>query len=86
MIFSGTVENNNNKISQDTIQWLTCVVQYLNMKMKVKLVEIIDLKRFSSLKWDGVWKKGTSWDGPRLELSMLLPLTNLKDKMVNFLK
>ena len=28
----------------DTIQWLNCVVHYLNMKMKGKLVEIIDLQ------------------------------------------
>ena len=35
---------------QDTIKWLNCVMYYLNMKMKEKLVEIIDLKLCSSLK------------------------------------
>ena len=29
------------------------------------LVEIIDLQICSSLKLDGVYKKGTSWAGPR---------------------
>ena len=51
LIFSGTVENN---ISHDKIQWLNCVVHYLNMKMKVKSVDIIDLKTCSSLKLDDV--------------------------------
>ena len=38
----------------DTIQWLHCIIHYLNMKMKGKSVEIIDLQLCSSLKWDGV--------------------------------
>ena len=35
------------------------------MKMKVKLVVIIDLKFFSLLKLDGVYKKGISLTGPQ---------------------
>ena len=35
---------------QDTIQWLNCVVHYLNMKVKWKLVEKINVKLCSSLK------------------------------------
>ena len=34
----------------DTIQRLNCVVHYLNMKLKEKLVEIIDLQLCNSLK------------------------------------
>ena len=30
--------------AHDTIQWLNCVVHYLNMKIKEKWFEIIDLK------------------------------------------
>ena len=46
------VTNNKNKqLSHDTIQWLKCVVRYLNMKMKETSVKIIDLKFVSSLKW-----------------------------------
>ena len=33
--------------------------------MKDMLVEIIDLQICSSLKLYGMWKKGTSWYGPR---------------------
>ena len=43
-------------------------MHYLNMKMKVKLVEIMDLQLCSALKLDGVQKKGTSWAGPRLKI------------------
>ena len=39
--------------------------------MKGKLVEIFNLKICSSLKWDGVWNKGTSWYGPCLEARQL---------------
>ena len=55
-IFSKTVR----KMAHDTIQWLKNVVHYLNMKTKGKPVDIIDLQILSSLKWDGVYKKGTS--------------------------
>ena len=48
-----------------TIQLLDNVVHHLNMKMKGKSVERIDLRLCSSLKWDGVKKKGTSWSGTR---------------------
>ena len=41
-------------MAHDTIQRLICVVRFLKMKMKEKLVEIIDLQLFSSLKWDYV--------------------------------
>ena len=41
------------------------VVKYLNMTIKDKLVEIIYLQLCSLIKWDGVYKKGTSWEGPR---------------------
>ena len=34
------------------------------MEMKEKLVEIIDLQNFSSLKLYCVYKKGTSWAEP----------------------
>ena len=37
-------------MAQDTIQRLKCAVQYLNMKMKGNLFEIIDLQFVSSLK------------------------------------
>ena len=37
-------------LAHDTIQRLNCVVHYLNMKMKEKSVEIIDLQLGSSLK------------------------------------
>ena len=46
---------------------VTRLEHYLNMKMKEKLFEIIDLQLFSSLKLDDVYKKGTSWAGPRLK-------------------
>ena len=49
-IFSETVL----KMAHDTIQWLKNVMHYLNMKMKVKSVKIIDLKLCSSLKWYGM--------------------------------
>ena len=52
-------------IAHDTIQCLKNIVHYLSMKMPDILVEMIYLKPFSSLKWDGVYKKGTSWAGPR---------------------
>ena len=42
------------KMAHDAIQWLKNSVQYLNVKRKGKMVEIIDLKLCSSLKWDGV--------------------------------
>ena len=42
------------KFAHNTIQWLENIVQYLNKKMKEKLVEIIDLQILSSLKWYGV--------------------------------
>ena len=52
-----------NKGSQHN--WMTekycALFKYEN---EIKLVEIIYLQLFSSLKWDGVWKKGTSWAGP----------------------
>ena len=51
-------------MAHDTIQWLKCVVHYLNMKMKVKSAEIINLQLCSSLKWEHVYKKGASWAGP----------------------
>ena len=53
LIFSKTVIQTKKK-SHDTIQWLRFVVHYLNMKIKGKLVEIVYLKPFSSLKWDHV--------------------------------
>ena len=62
LIFFGTIEKNQ-KVAHDTIQWLNRVLRYLNMKIKGTGVEIIDLKYCSSLKWDGVDKKGTSWAG-----------------------
>ena len=40
--------------AQYTVQCLKNVVQYLNMKMTDILVEIIESKFCSSLKWDGV--------------------------------
>ena len=46
--------NNRNNIFdilvQETIQRLNCVVNYLNMKMKEKKFDRIDLQLFSSLK------------------------------------
>ena len=42
------------KKAHDTIQLLKNVVYYLNIKMKGKLVEILDLQLYCSLKWDGV--------------------------------
>ena len=47
------------------------IVHYLNMKIPDIFFEIIDLKLCSSLKWDGVWNKGTSWYGPCLEARQL---------------
>ena len=52
-------------------------MHYLNMKIKRKWVDIIDLKFFSSLKWDGVYKKGTSWAGPRLLKDSQIPVPYL---------
>ena len=52
--FSIKLQNKIIKLAHDTIQWLKCVLHYLNMKMKEKSVEIIDLKFGSSLKWDWV--------------------------------
>ena len=37
-------------LAYNSIQGLNCIVQYLNMKMKEKSVEIIDLPLCSSLK------------------------------------
>ena len=42
------------------------------MKLKEKLVEIMDLRLFSSLELDHVKKMGTSWAGPRLLLDIFL--------------
>ena len=47
LIFSGAVDF---CFAHDTIQCLKNVVHYLNMKMLDILVEILDLKLFSSLK------------------------------------
>ena len=52
LIFSGAVKKN--KIADDTIQYLNCVVHYLNMKTKGKLIDTIELKLCKSLKCDGV--------------------------------
>ena len=41
-------------LSHDRIQRLNCGVHYLNMKMKEKSVEIIDIQLCSSLKLDGM--------------------------------
>ena len=41
-------------MAHDTIQWLKYVMHYLNMKMKAKLVEIIDIQLGSLLKQDHV--------------------------------
>ena len=41
-----------NKLVQDTIHWMKCVVHYLNMKMKGKSVEIIELRLGGLLKRD----------------------------------
>ena len=57
--------------AHDTIQWLNYVIHYLNMKIKGTCVEIIDLKLCISLKWDGVYKKGMSWAGPRLYMYVI---------------
>ena len=48
----------------DTIQWLNCVLNCLNMEIKWKLVEKINVQVCSSLKWHPIYKKVTSWDGP----------------------
>ena len=53
LIFFETVEKND-FFAHETIQWLNYVLHYLNMKIKGKWVEIMDLKFCSSLKWDGV--------------------------------
>ena len=53
LIFYGTVKDIY-IISHDKIQRLKNVVHYLNMKIPDILVEIIDLRFCSSLKWDGV--------------------------------
>ena len=45
-------------------QLLSCVVHYLNMKTKGKLVEIIDLQICSTLKLNCVYKKEASWAVP----------------------
>ena len=49
-IFYKSEQNNLKQLSHDTIQLLKCVVHYLNMKMKEKSVEIVDLQLCSSLK------------------------------------
>ena len=48
--FYKTITTIEEKLAQDTIKWLKFVVHYLNMKLKDKLVEIIDLQLCSSLK------------------------------------
>ena len=47
-----TIYKNEMTLVQDTNQWLNFVVHYLNMNMKGKTDEIIDLQLSNSLKWD----------------------------------
>ena len=45
----------------DTIKWLNCVVHYLNVKINWKLVDKINAQLCSTLKWERMQKKWTSW-------------------------
>ena len=57
-LFYQTVITKFKTLAHDTIQWLKFVVQYLNMNMKEKLIEINDLQLGSLIKWDQVQKRG----------------------------
>ena len=41
-------------MAHNTIQWLKCIVHYLDMKIKEKYAEMVELKFVSSLKYDCV--------------------------------
>ena len=47
-----------------TIQWLNCVVHYLNIKINWKLVEKINAQLCSALNESVCRKKWTTWAGP----------------------
>ena len=49
-------------------------------KNEKKSVKIIDLELCSSLKWDSVYRKGTSWAGP-IQMKFTLKLFMSKNEL-----
>ena len=47
-----------------TIQWINCVVHYLNVKINWKLVEKFNAELCSALKCERMWNFLTYWAGP----------------------